>query len=168
MKIKRLIRFTNFHLVYNNETFFCNILLQKLTFCNEENIYFENNTKMLYVHEFQIKGLLHNIESLQTYLIQYANRNLFGNEKQIQLFQKNLEKYLYLDSNMNNEKTMFTCETHVNENTSNIVKCIQHDFKDEVQNFVFNDDQLKIFDIVTCFGKYQYYRFMLDIIILKQ
>jgi hypothetical protein len=27
---------------------------------------------------------------------------------------------------------------------------------------------LKIFDIVTCFGKYQYYRFMLDIIILKQ
>jgi hypothetical protein len=39
-----------------------------------------------------------------------------------------LEKYPYLDSNMNNEEIMCTCETHVNENTSNIEKYIQHDF----------------------------------------
>jgi hypothetical protein len=49
---------------------------------------------------------------------------------------------------MNNEKIMFTCETHVNEDTSNIVKYIQHDFKDEIQNFILNDDLLKIFDIL--------------------
>jgi len=58
------------------------------------------------------------------------------------------EKYPYLDSNMINEEIMFTCETHINEDTSNIIKYIQHEFKDEIQNFVLNDDQLKIFDIL--------------------
>jgi hypothetical protein len=33
-----------------------------------------------------------------------------------------LEKYPYLDSNMNNEEIMFTYETKINENISNIVK----------------------------------------------
>jgi type II secretory ATPase GspE/PulE/Tfp pilus assembly ATPase PilB-like protein len=32
---------------------------------------------------------------------------------------------------------------------SNIVKYIQHYFKDEIQNFVLNHDHLKIFDILT-------------------
>jgi len=50
-------------------------------------IFSENNTKNSFVHECQMKGFLHNVESLQTYLIQYANRNLFENEKQIQFFQ---------------------------------------------------------------------------------
>jgi hypothetical protein len=86
-----------------------------------------------------MKGFLHNVESLQTYLIQYANRNLFKTKKQIQLFQMFLEKYPYLDSNMINEEIIFTCETHVNEDTSNIIIYIQHEFKDETQNFVLND-----------------------------
>jgi len=120
---------------------FYNILLQKITFCNEKKLFFENNTKKSYVCECQIRGFLHNVELLQTYLIQYASLNLFENEKQTQFFQMFLEKYPYLDSNMNNEGIMFTCETHVNENTSNIVKYIQHDFKNEIQNFVLNDDQ---------------------------
>jgi type II secretory ATPase GspE/PulE/Tfp pilus assembly ATPase PilB-like protein len=47
---------------------------------------------------------------------------------------------------MNNEEIIFTCETHVNEYMSNIVKYIQHDFKDEIQKFVLNHDQLKLFD----------------------
>jgi len=49
---------------------------------------------------------------------------MFENEKQIQFFQMLLEKHPYLDSNMNNEEIMFTCETHVNGNTSNSVKYI--------------------------------------------
>jgi len=32
---------------------------------------------------------------------------------------------------------------------SNIVKYIRRDFKDEIQNFILNHDQLKIFDILT-------------------
>ncbi len=72
----------------------------KKTFCNEKYIFFENDTKNSYVHECQMKGFLHNVESLQTYLIQYANQNLFENEKQTQLFQMFLEKYPYLDSNI--------------------------------------------------------------------
>jgi len=122
--------------------------LQKITFHNEEKIYFENNNEKSYVRECQIKEFLHNVESLQTYFIQYANQNLFENEKQTQLFQMFVEKFPCLDSYMNNGKTMFTCETHVNENTSNIVKYIQHKFEDEIQNFVFNHDQLKIVDIL--------------------
>jgi ABC-type polar amino acid transport system ATPase subunit len=49
---------------------------------------------------------------------------------------------------MINEEIMFTCETHVNEDTSNIIKYIQHQFKYEIQNFVFNEGQLKIFYIL--------------------
>jgi len=40
---------------------------------------------------------------------------------------------------MINEEIIFTCETHVNEDTSNIIIYIQHEFKDETQNFVLND-----------------------------
>jgi hypothetical protein len=40
---------------------------------------------------------------------------------------------------------MFTC---VNEDKTNIVKYIQLDFKDEIQSFVLNHDQLKTFDIL--------------------
>jgi len=36
---------------------------------------------------------------------------------------------------------MFTYETHVNENISNIVKHIQHDFLNEIIFFVLNHDQ---------------------------
>ncbi len=64
---------------------------------------------------------------------------MFKNEKQIQMF---LEKYPYLDSNMINEEIMFTCETHLNEDTSSIIKYIQREFKDEIQIFVLNDGQL--------------------------
>jgi ABC-type polar amino acid transport system ATPase subunit len=66
----------------------------------------------------------------------------------MQLFQMFKKKNPYLDSNMINEEIMFTCETHVNEDTSNIIKYIQHQFKYEIQNFVFNEGQLKIFDIL--------------------
>jgi hypothetical protein len=61
-------------------------------------------------------------------LIQYANQNLFENEKQTQFFKMFFFKNPNLNSNMNNEKIMFTYETQVNDNTSNIVKYIQHNF----------------------------------------
>ncbi len=50
---------------------------------------------------------------------------------------------------MINEEIMFTCETHVNEDTSNIIKYIQHELKNEIQNIVLNDGQLRIFDILV-------------------
>jgi hypothetical protein len=49
--------------------------------------YFQKNIEKSYVCECEIRGFLHNVELLQTYLIQYANQNLFENEKQTQLFQ---------------------------------------------------------------------------------
>ncbi len=49
--------------------------------------YFQNSIEKSYVRECQIRGFLHNVELLQTYLIQYANQNVFENEKQTQLFQ---------------------------------------------------------------------------------
>ncbi len=50
MKIK-IIRFTNFHPVYNNEGFFPNILLQIITFHNEKDLLFENNLELSYVQK---------------------------------------------------------------------------------------------------------------------
>ncbi len=44
-------------------------------------------------------------------------------------------------SSMNNEKRVFTYETHVNEDTSNTIKYIQHDCIDAIQKFVLNHDQ---------------------------
>jgi predicted metal-dependent hydrolase len=99
-------------------------------------IHFQNSIEKSYVRECQIRGFLDNVELLQTYLIQYANQNLFENEKQTQPFQ--IKKYIYpnLNSNMNNEEIMFTYEIHVNDDTSNIVKYIQHNLKDEIQNIL--------------------------------
>jgi hypothetical protein len=91
-------------------------------------IFFQNSIEKSYVCECQIRNFLHNVELLQTYLIQYANQNLFENEKQTQFFKMFFFKNPNLNSNMNNEKIMFTYETQVNDNTSNIVKYIQHNF----------------------------------------
>ncbi len=49
-------------------------------------IFFQNSIEKSYVCECQIRNFLHNVELLQTYLIQYANQNLFENEKQTQFF----------------------------------------------------------------------------------
>jgi hypothetical protein len=92
---KKLIKFTNFHHVYNSEAFFYNTILQKNNFVINK-IKFQNSIEKSYVHECQIRGFLHNVELLQTYLIQYTNQNLFGNEKQTQLFQKKIIKNIQI------------------------------------------------------------------------
>jgi hypothetical protein len=51
-------------------------------------IHFQNSIEKSYVRECQIRGFLDNVELLQTYLIQYANQNLFENEIETQLVQK--------------------------------------------------------------------------------
>jgi len=48
-----------------------------------------------------------------------------------------LEKYPYLNPNLNNENIILICETNMNKK-SNIMKYIQHEFKDEIQICVFN------------------------------
>jgi len=79
--------------VYNSEAFLIVFYCKRK--CNEKNIFSENNTKNSYVHECQMKGFLHNVESLQTYLIQYANQNLFENEKKFNFF-KCLQKNIHI------------------------------------------------------------------------
>jgi short-subunit dehydrogenase involved in D-alanine esterification of teichoic acids len=68
---------------------------------------------------------------------------LFEHEKQTQLVGMFLEKHPYLNPNINNEGIMLTSETYI----YNIMKYIQRDFKDEIQNYVLSSNQLKIFDI---------------------
>ncbi len=72
---------------------------------------------------------------------------LFENEKQTQLFHKKKIKSIFRIKyeQWRNNVYMFTC---VNEDKTNIVKYIQLDFKDEIQSFVLNHDQLKSFDIL--------------------
>jgi len=98
-------------------------MFYSVNFWKEKDFFLKNNHEHFYVHECQIKGLLWNIESLQTYLIQYANQNLF--EKQTQFIKMFLEKYpWYLEPNMNNDQLIFTCKKNgnENENMSNVVK----------------------------------------------
>jgi hypothetical protein len=45
---------------------------------------------------------------------------------------------------------MFTCSSNVNENISNFTKYTQHDFKDEIQNCIFNYVQLHVLNKITC------------------
>jgi hypothetical protein len=44
-------------------------------------IHFQTIIEKSYVRGCQIRGFLHNVELLQTYLIQYANQNLFEKMK---------------------------------------------------------------------------------------
>jgi len=57
-----------------------------------------------------------------------------------------LEKYPYLDSNMNNDQLILTLKKW--RWKWKYVKYSQHGFNDKIQNFVFNDGQLKIFNIL--------------------
>jgi hypothetical protein len=43
---------------------FFNILLQEVSFHDEKYLFSKNNIELLYVHECQIRGFLHNVESL--------------------------------------------------------------------------------------------------------
>jgi len=58
-------------------------------------IHCQKSIEKSYVRECQIRGFLHNVELLQTYLIQYANQNLFENEKQTHLFQIYISKFKF-------------------------------------------------------------------------
>jgi hypothetical protein len=44
---------------------------------------------------------------------------------------------------------MFTCSSNVNENISKFTKYTQHDFKDEIQNCIFNYVQLHVFILIN-------------------
>jgi hypothetical protein len=70
-------------------------------------------------------------------------------KNKLNFLKKNLEKYPYLNLNLKNEEIMFTCTSNVNENTRKIIKYIQHDFKDEIQNYVLNYDQLHVLNILN-------------------
>jgi len=53
-KNEKLVRFTNFHHVHNSEGFFYNMLLQKISFCDEKKLLSKQNIHRSYVHECQI------------------------------------------------------------------------------------------------------------------
>lgn len=70
------------------------------------------------------KRIFYNIDSLNMYLMQYANENLFENEKQTKFFEMFLQKYPYLNLNLKDEQIMSTCTSNVNENTKKFIKHI--------------------------------------------
>ncbi len=101
---------------------------------------FENNFEFSYLQECQFKGILQHHETLQTYLLQYANRNLFENEKKTQVFELFWEKYPYLHLTLKIEIMKFTYETNMNEDVLKCIKYVEHDFKDQVQDQIFNNE----------------------------
>jgi hypothetical protein len=82
-KNEKLVIFIDFHLIHNSEGSFYNMLLQKKSFRDENNLLSKHDIHQSYVHECQIQGLLPNLESLQNFLHQYATQNIFIDEKYI-------------------------------------------------------------------------------------
>jgi hypothetical protein len=72
----------------------------------------------------------------------------FENEKQTQLFELFWEKYPYLHSTLKVENTKFTYEKNFNEDVVKCIKYVEHDFKDEIQDYTFNNEQLKVFELL--------------------
>ncbi len=58
------------------------------------------------------------------------------------------EKYPYLHSTLKVENTKFTHETNFNEDVVKCIKYVEHDFKDEIQDYTFNNEQLKVFELL--------------------
>jgi len=108
----------------------------------------KNNFEFLYVRECQLKGVLQHNGDLQTYLLQYANRMFFENEKQTQLFELFWEKYPYLHSTLKVENRKFTYETNFNEDVVKCIEHVEHDFKHEIQDYTFNNEQLNVFELL--------------------
>ncbi len=108
----------------------------------------KNNFEFSYLQECQLKGNLQHHEIVQTYLLQYTNRISFENEKQTQLFELFWEKYLYLHSTLKIEIVKFTYETNMNEDVLKCIKYVELDFKDEIQDEILNNEQLKIFELL--------------------
>jgi hypothetical protein len=53
-KNEKLVRFTDFHPIRNSEGFLYNVLLQKILFCDENNLLSNCSIHQSYVHECQI------------------------------------------------------------------------------------------------------------------
>jgi hypothetical protein len=87
---KKLIQFMDFHPIYNNEDYFSTFYYKIYHFEMRENYY---RKSILNPHMYMIKGLFHNADSLNMYLMQYENKILLKYGKCTQLTQKNLNVY---------------------------------------------------------------------------
>jgi hypothetical protein len=97
-----------------------------------------------YVRECQIKRLFHNIDSLNIYLMQYANQILLENEKCTQLTQMFWEKY----PNFKNDCITSIFKSNKIENISNLPKYIQYDCESDFYKKNPKYEQLQIFNIL--------------------
>ena len=77
----KLTRFTNFHPTHNTEEFFFNILLRNVCFRDERELISDQNTNKNYTLECYKQGLLPNVQTMQKYLSEYAQRNLIETKK---------------------------------------------------------------------------------------
>jgi len=65
----KLTRFTYFHPTHNIEGFFYNILVQNMCFWRELDLLSASNLQKNYVHEYHFRGLVHDLDKIQMYLM---------------------------------------------------------------------------------------------------
>ena len=148
-KNDRVVRYIDYNPIKDTEAFFYNILLQHIAFRSEVELYLAMNVKKSYVTECRIRGYLSNLESLQDYVFQYAQRNFYDESRQKHLLDNLLEKYPYLDPDY-----VGALEVHDAEETSNVIgadeeNCFRHNFKEEMIAAVLTSEQQCIFDGMT-------------------
>ena len=93
----KLTRFTDFHLTHNTKGYFFNILLRNVCFRDEREFISDQNTNKNYTLKCYKRGLLLDVQTLQKYLSEYAQKNLNETEKQVQLLNHLLQDYSFLD-----------------------------------------------------------------------
>ncbi len=83
------------------------------------------------------------------YLTQYVNQKKFENEKQIKTFWNVSGKISIYEFEFERWRNYFYVYIKCKWKYKKIIKYIPHDFKNEIQNYVLNYDQLHVLYILN-------------------
>jgi hypothetical protein len=68
----KVVKFTNYNLLSDTESFVYNVLLQYIPFKDESELFSMENTCHLYILEYKLQGLFDDIDSLLHYVQEYS------------------------------------------------------------------------------------------------
>ena len=143
------MRFIDYNPMSSTEAFFYNILLQHIPFRDESELISSPNTQQSYILECKLRGLIHDIKSLQHYIQEYSQWNLYNEHIYDQLIDKLLQQHPYLDLDYTGD-IRFGIDIPMNEDFElDTDPCFQHNFEEEKNNASFTKEQQRIFDVIS-------------------
>ena len=107
-----IIRFTDYHPVYQTEGFFYNVLLQNTTFRSEHTLISPSNHSKSYFEQCHLTGLVKTIDDVDALLQAYARRHLQDHEQRERLNTLLLEKNESMEDILGSP-TLLSTHTHL-------------------------------------------------------